>query len=318
MKRIPLIAVSLLAAASLTLAQDVPPAQSQDQNPAPGTAASDDGWRRIGADQQSDPQQGAPAPGSPANFSVPPQLTIRPGTFVTVRVNQALSSDRNHEGDAFSATLVQPIIVDGVVVAQPGQTIGGHVTMAQKAGRVEGTAKLGIQLTDLSLVDGQQLPIQSALISRNGPTSVGRDAGAIAGTTGVGAAIGAAAAGGTGAAIGAGAGAAASVIGVLLTRGRPSIIYPESVLTFRVEAPVTFSTERAPQAFRFVNPNDYSQTGLQQRRPGPPPPPYYGPGYAGYNPYYYGYGPGFYGPGVGLYYGPGFYFGGRGYYRFRR
>lgn len=316
MKRIPVITVSLLAAASLVFAQDAPPASSQDQNPAPAAASpaapADDGWRRIGADQlganqQSDPQPGAPAPGVPA------QLTMKAGTFVTVRVNQLLSSDKNHEGDAFSATLVQPLIIDGVVAAQPGQTIGGKVTVAQKAGRVEGTAKLGIQLTDLTLVDGQQLPIQSALISRNGPTSKGRDAGAIAGTTALGAAIGAGVGWGTGAAIGAGAGAVVGTVGVLLTRGHPSIITPESILTFRVEAPVTFSTERAPQAFRFVNPNDYSQTGLQQRRPGPPPPPY-GAGYAGYYPYpYYGYG-----PGLGFYYGPSFYFGGRGYYRFRR
>jgi len=57
---------------------------------------------------------------------------------------------------------------------------------AQKAGRVEGTSRLKVQLTDLTLVDGQVIPVQSQLISRNGPTSVGRDAGAIAGTTAVG------------------------------------------------------------------------------------------------------------------------------------
>jgi type IV secretion system protein VirB10 len=157
---------------------------------------------------------------------------------VTVRLNQTVSSDRNHAGDAFSATLVRPIVVDGVVVAQRGQTLGGRVAEATKAGRIEGTSRLAIQLTDLTLVDGQQVPIQSQFASRAGGTSVGRDAGAIAGTTALGAAVGAAADWGTGAAIGAGAGAAASIIGVLLTRGRPSVIYPESVLTFRIQAPV--------------------------------------------------------------------------------
>ncbi len=248
------------------------------------------------------------------NDAVPFQLTIKPGTFITVRVDQPLSSDHNQQGDAFSATLVQPVVVDGVVVAQRGQTIGGRVTEAQKAGRVENVARLGIQLTDLTLVDGQQLPIETELISRRGPTSTGQDAGMIATTTGLGAAIGAAAGWGKGAAIGAGAGAAAGVIGVLLTRGHASVIYPESVLTFRIDSPVSFSTERSPQAFRYVDPNDYQRhTEVRTSRPAPPPPPYYGgPGY--YPPYYWGYG---YGPGFGVYWGPDFFYG-HGHYRSRR
>jgi hypothetical protein len=189
--------------------------------------------------------------------------------------------------------------------------VGGRVSEAKKAGRVEGTSRLGVQLIDLTLVDGQVVPIQSQLISRNGPTSQGRDAGAIAGTTALGAAIGAAAGWGTGAAIGAGSGAAAGLIGVLLTRGHPTYIGPESVLTFRLEQPVTISTERAPQAFQFVQQSDYNRPpSLETRGPrpyGPPPPPYYyGYGYP-YSPYYYG-------PGLGFYYGPTFFFRGGGFH----
>jgi len=316
-----------LAGSSLVLAQDSPngaaPAappsfQGADPNQAPNQFPN----------QFPDPNQ-APPQGSAGAYQsapppVPPKLNLAAGTYVTVRLNQALSSDRNQAGDAFSASLVQPIIVDGVIVAQRGQTLGGRVAEAQKAGRVEGTSRLQLQLTDLTLVDGQVLPIQSQLITRNGPTSVGRDAGAIAGTTAVGAAIGAGVGWGTGAAIGAGAGAVVGTLGVLLTRGHPTIIGPESVLTFRVESPVTISTERAPQAFRFVDPNDYNRAPNLQSRGVPPPAPYgsaYGPGY--YGPAY-GY-PYYYGPGFGLYYGPGFYYGpsfyfGRGFYRggFRR
>jgi hypothetical protein len=254
---------------------------------------------------------------------VPAQLTIKPGTYVTVRVNQPLSSDRNQVGDAFTATLAQPVVVDGVVVAQRGQTIYGHVTEAKKAGRVEGTSRLGVQLTELTLVDGQQLPIQSQMISRNGPTSVGRDVGAIAGTTAVGAAVGAAAAWGKGAAIGAGAGAVLGTLGVLLTRGQPTILYPESVLTFRVEQPVTIATDHAPDAFRYVDPYDYNGPPSYQGMSRPMGP--MGPGPYGYAaapaPYYYGYAapyPYYYAP-FGFYFGHRAYYGGayfgRGYYR---
>jgi hypothetical protein len=242
----------------------------------------------------------------------PPQFTIKPGTYVTVRINQPLSSDHNQAGDAFAATLVRPVVVDGFVVAERGETLGGRVVEAQKAGRVQGVSKLGVQLTDLTLVDGQNVPIQTQLISRSGPTSVGRDAAAIGGTTALGAAAGAAADWGRGAAIGAGAGAFVGIVGVLLTRGHPTIIYPEQVLTFRVEAPVTIATERAPQAFRYVEPEDYNPTYEAGRGPmGPRPGPY---GYPRPYPYYYAGAYPFY-PGFGFYYGPRFYYGRGGYFR---
>lgn len=258
-----------------------------------GQDSQNGGWKRLG---ESNPYPANSAPqqqqtqAPPA--SVPPALTIKPGTYVTVRINQALSSDRNQPGDAFSATLVKPVVVDGIVVAERGQTIGGRVSEAQKAGRVQGVSKLGVQLIDLPVVDGQQVPIQTSLVSRTGPTSQGRDAAAIGATTVAGTAIGAGIQGAGGAAVGAGAGLLVGVVGVLLTRGHQTIIYPESVLTFRIEQPVTISTEHASYAFRYVEPSDYQQSAAPrprlQQRPGygpPPPPPY--PYY--YGGYYYGY-----------------------------
>ncbi len=265
-------------------------------------------------------QQGAPyngggqyGPGSSqqAPPPIPSQLSIPGGTFLTVRVNQFLSSDRNQAGDGFSASLMAPLVVNGIVIAEPGETLAGRVTEAQKAGRVQGTSRLRVQMTELTLVDGQQIPLQTQFVSRNGSTSVGRDAGAIAGTTGLGAAIGAAAGSGPGAAIGAGAGAVVGTVGVLLTRGQATVIYPEQTLTFRIEAPVTIDTTRSAQAFRYVQPNEYERP-VYNNRPAP---------YAGYGapvavaaaPYYYPY-PYSYPYGYG--YAPGFsFFFGSGYYR---
>ena len=273
-------------------------------------------------------QQGPPMYSQQAPPPVPPSLTMAAGTYLTVRINQMLSSDRNHEGDPFSATLTKPLVVNGVVVAEPGQTLGGRVVQAVKAGRVEGLAKLGVQLTDLALVDGQQMPIKTSLVSRTGPSSVGQDAGTIVGTTALGAAVGAAAAWGKGAAIGAGSGALLGIVGVLVTRGHPSILYPEQMLTFRIEEPVTISTEHAPQAFRWVEPGEYqgpgggaygSYTAAPYPAAGYPPAAYPAPApyYYGYPyPYYaYGYGyPYYWGPGFSLFLGGRYYGGGYRYY----
>jgi hypothetical protein len=232
---------------------------------------------------------------------------------LTVRINQLLSSDKNQPGDAFSATLAKPLVVNGIVVAEPGQTLGGKVVEAKKAGRIEGVARLGVQLTDMTLVDGQQLPIQSSLINRSGPTSVGQDAGAIVGTTALGAAVGAAADWGRGAAIGAGAGAAVGILGVLVTRGHPSVLYPEQTLTFRIDAPFTISTEHSPQAFRYVQPGEYDRPmyGQQTMQYGYPAPAY-PPVAAAPAPYYYGYPYPYYAYGYGYpyYYSPSFFIGG--------
>jgi len=243
--------------------------------------------------------------------TLPETLMVPAGTILLARINEFLSSDQNRVGDQFTAELVQPIVVNGWVVARRGQIVTGQVMAAQKAGRVKGVSQLGVELTDLTVVDGRQLPILTELSKGSGGTSHGQDAGAIATTTGLGAAIGAAADWGRGAAIGAGAGAAAGIAAVLLTRGRPTILEPETQLSFRLVDPVRVETGQAQQAFLPVTQDDF-QDGRFERR-GPPrvaggypvyPCGYYSPCYA-YPGYFY---PGY----VGIY---GAYYGRRGYRR---
>ena len=312
--------LSMLATASWAVAQDAPPQYpQQDQG----------GWRRLGGPSvgdNADPNQGPPPAysqqgpppnyqqpnyqqGPPPNYQgysgrpLPPQLTIPPGTFIMIRVNQVLSSEHNQPGDPFTATLVKPIVVDGFVVADRGQTIAGRVAEVKKAGHGERTSHLGIELTDLTLIDGQQVPLHSQLIDRRTNTPVGRDIATIGTTTALGAAIGATADYGRGAAIGAVAGAMAGVIGASLASGRQTVLLPETVVTLRVESPIAFSTDRAQQAFRPVSQGDYDQPQDQPRlQARPAPPPYYGGGYPYYGPYYgYGYGYPYYGPGITFY-----------------
>jgi hypothetical protein len=319
--------LSVACAAGL-LAQDAPRptvAASQDN----ATVAASPNTVELAAAEQGAPDTNAPRAqyndpppppqGNAAAYNIPASLTLQSGAFVTVRVNQWLSSDRNQTGDTFYATLASPLIIDGVVVARKGSVVMGRVSEAHKAGRVEGTSGLGLQLTSLSLVDGSQISVQSQVVDRKGTTSVGRDAAAIGGTTAVGAAIGASAAGGVGAAAGAGAGVIASTVGVLFTRGRPTEVYPESMLTFRLDAPVTISTVRAAAAFHYADQEDYGTAGgpptriaSDGRRPVAVGGPVYGP--YPYAPYYYN--PYYYGGGFSVFVGPRFYGGfGRGFRR---
>jgi hypothetical protein len=271
---------------------------------------------------QDRPQRNAPRGEYPAAQSeqpaqaVPGTLTVPAGAIVVVRINEFLSSDKNQIGDAFTGELEQPIIVNGWVVARRGQVVTGKVKEAQKAGRVKGVSQLGVELTDMTVVDGRQVPVLTELWKGSGGTTHGQDAATVVGGTGLGAAIGAAADWGRGAAIGAGAGAAAGIATVLLTRGRPTILAPETELSFRLVDPVRIDTTQGQQAFLPVTQEDY-QGGRFERR-GPPrlargypgyPCGYYSPCYAypGYVGFYEGFG-----------WGPRFrggFMGGRGFRR---
>jgi hypothetical protein len=268
-------------------------------------------------------QAGQPAPDAapqneaPSSPSVPTMITLPAGTTIPVRITEWLSSDKNQSGDRFSASLEQPLVANGWVVAVRGQIVTGRVAVAKKAGRVSGVSQLGVELNELTLVDGQVLPVKTQLLQSSAGTSNGRDAAAVATTTGVGAAIGAAAEGGEGAAIGAGAGAVAGIIGVLTTRGRPTVIPPEAMLTFRLEAPLSICTERSQLAFQPVRPSDYrgdqdAYANPRQRFVTGPPYPYANYYYPG--PWYgYGYYPG---PYIGFgFYGPRYFGGFRGGFR---
>ena len=327
MTRLGFTVLSLFAGSTLLLAQDPqtggwrrfndpPPAPAPQAQPAAPEAQDQDPSQPVARnDAYGQPQQPQQAqrpndrpPAAVPHYGLPAALTIRPGTYVTVRVNQPISSDRNQQGDIFQASLAQPIVVDGVVVAQRGQTVLGRVAEAVKAGRVSGTSRLGLQLTGLTLADGTQANAQSQMVTRAGRTSVGSDVGVVGTTTALGAGVGAMADWGRGAAIGAGAGAVVGIAGVLLTRGRATVVYPETLLTFRIDAPVNVDLTRAPQAFRYVGPDEYDQplrtTVVRRAAPAPyyTPYPYYSPGwgypgYYGYNPY--GWGPTF-GIGIGM------------------
>jgi hypothetical protein len=239
------------------------------------------------------------------------------------RLNQLLHSDHNHPGDAFTATLDRPLIVDGFVVARPGDLVAGEVTDAAPGHRGENVSRLGIRLTSITLADGNQIPVQSTLVTSSGPGWSAPDTAAVAGTGAFGAAVGAIAGGGTGAAIGAGAGAFAALAGLLMTKGHPTVLTPESLLTFRITSDVVVDTTRSPQSFRPEEATQYSQNDQPRmvRRPvsaaapgyGAPAPGYGAPAPAPYAPApYYGYPypyaypyPYYYGPSIviGGYYG---------------
>jgi hypothetical protein len=285
----------MLAGLGLALCAGAWPVAAQQNQPVQAgetqsTAGQPDSQVQGQPDTPAQPQPDAQAQQQP-NQAVPPQtLTLPAGTVVRVRADEWLSSDRNLTGDSFSAVLSEPIVVNGWVVARRGQAQTGRVSLVKKS-HGGGASQLGVDLPELTLVDGQQLPLQTQLFQTSAGTSHDRDAAVIGTTTVVGAVIGAIAGRGTGAAIGAGVGATAGIIGVMSTPGKPTVIPPETILSFRLQAPVTISTENSQLAFQPVTQADYDSRSPQGRprmnRPAPQRPPY--PYYPYAYPYAFGY-----------------------------
>jgi hypothetical protein len=290
----------VLRTTEMNLTMKMSQTAGQHNTPAPqqyGQREDDPGWHQF------QPQQGANM--APVNVGpLPSTLTLPAGATISVRTTGFLASNHNKVGDAFTTVLEQPIVLNGWVVARRGQPVVGRVVVAK---REHDESQLVVEMASLTLVDGTQVPLRTELVKNVQPDAGvgGHEVAGLAATTGTGALIGAAVGGGAGAGIGAGIGAAAGIIGIGVTRGRPSVIPPESVLTFRVNDAVTISTENSQVAFQPATQDDYANgPGNGERRPmrpaygrpgygypPPPPPPtayYYSPYYAPYP--YYGYG----------------------------
>ena len=184
--------------------------------------------------QQPDPAASIPAAPQPA------QVTLKAGMLIPARTGQGLSSDHNAPGDGFTATLDEPLVADGWVIAEKGARLEGKVV---ETGRGKRNPELVVVLTQLRTSDGQRVAIETETFAKHAQIATGDTAGKVLAGTVIGAAIGAIAGGGKGAAIGAGAGTAAGAGVATATRSKPAVLPAETLIRFRLKNAVTI-TER--------------------------------------------------------------------------
>jgi hypothetical protein len=160
--------------------------------------------------------------------------SIPAGTRITIRLNQAISSESAKAGDMFDATLANDVVVGGQTVAKAGDPVRGRVTYAKSSGRLSTPGQVTIRLTS---VNG--IAVSTTAVSRKGESHTKSNATKIGGGAAVGAVIGAIAGGGKGAAIGAGAGAAAGT-GVAAATGKKDVtLSAETTYSFTVTSPAS-------------------------------------------------------------------------------
>jgi len=185
---------------------------------------------------QSAANQAANTP-APAPAPAPQPIVVPQGTAIEVVLDQSLSSKTARAGQSFSATVVDPIEVDGQVVIPKRAHARGTVVSAKAAGRFKGASELGLALRSIE-VNGQRYEIRASTpeLSKKGK---GKRTGAlVGGGAGGGALIGGLAGGGKGALIGGLIGAGAGTGGAAFTGNRDVELPAETGLTFRLVKPL--------------------------------------------------------------------------------
>ena len=184
-------------------------------------------------------------PVAPEALPPPPpnRVTLPAGTAINVRLAESLSTEKNEQGDTFWATLDEPLVAGGFVIAEKQARVEGRVMDAVRGRRGGSPARLVLALTRLHTSDGQRVPIDTSDVDQKGGSAAGENAARVGGGAVLGAIIGALAGGGKGAGIGAAAGGAAGAGSIALSRGHAASLATETRLTFRLQKAVTV-TER--------------------------------------------------------------------------
>lgn len=164
-------------------------------------------------------------------------IEIPAGTEITVRMIDAVDSEKNTVGETFRASLDDPLVVAGKTVVARGADVMVKLVDDKESGKLTGRAELALDLVSVK-VNGRVVDIQTQAITRASESRTGRTAQMATGGAALGAIIGAIAGGGKGAAIGAVSGAGAGTAVQVVTKGQKVQIPSETRLTFTLDVPV--------------------------------------------------------------------------------
>ena len=168
--------------------------------------------------------------------------TIPTGGKIVIRTIDGISSEKNKPGDVFVAVLEEPITQNDIEIIPKGADVRGRIANLESAGRVTGSAQLGLELTQI-YVNGIPYSLTTSEYEEVGESRTGQTAKRAAGGAAIGALIGAIAGGGKGAAIGAGVGGGGATAVQVMTKGEKLNVPSETKLEFTLRAPLVIAAK---------------------------------------------------------------------------
>jgi hypothetical protein len=141
--------------------------------------------------------------------------TLKAGMLITVRTNEALSSNVNAPGDVFSGRLEKPLIANGFVIAERGAHVRGEVVDSKSAGA---GSELSLRLREILASDGQRVHLVTEPWRKQSPPSTGDDPGTRQSNT--------------------------NVYDLALSRNGAALIRPGTRITFRLDQTLELTEKR--------------------------------------------------------------------------
>jgi hypothetical protein len=234
-----------------TASQSSPaPAPTEERTPAEPKAAAKE--KKTLPSEKTESQMAQKAPPTP--LPPPPPVILPAGTVLSVRINEAVGSKTSKAGDKFTASIVEPVMLQGQSVIPARSAAEGIVDQAQQGGKIKGSSSLSLRLTSVN-VKGVAYPIRTGSFLEQGKGKGSRTAKSGAVGAGAGALVGGLAGGGKGALIGSAVGGGAGVAGSAFTGNKELTIPAETVLQFKLAQPLRLSTENNPNKQPASNPN---------------------------------------------------------------
>jgi hypothetical protein len=194
------------------------------------------------------PQEMAPPP-PPARPPAPVARTVSvaTGTSLPIRLADALDSNTTQTGQVIHGTVTADIVADNMVAIPRGTAVTGRVIQAKDAAHFAGSSLLSIELTQVQLRSGP-VSVVTAPFSQEGKGRGKNTALKTGGGAALGAIIGGLAGGGRGAAIGAAGGGGLGAGVNAVTRGEQVKIPAETLITFKLQSPISVTTTRSVSA----------------------------------------------------------------------
>jgi hypothetical protein len=96
------------------------------------------------------------------------KLLLKSGTPCQVQINQDISSENFTTGQVFSCRVVSDVKVEGKTVISAGAAARGQVVIATKARGLGREGSITLSVKSLQAVDGQEVLINSNVLSRAG------------------------------------------------------------------------------------------------------------------------------------------------------
>jgi hypothetical protein len=192
----------------------------------------------------------AAAPASPPAPAAPPEpeyeeVTIPSGTSLLIELRTTVGSETSHVEDPVHGTLRRSVTVHGLSALPSGSAVAGHVTQAERSGRVKGLAVVAFRFTAIDPTgDAGRSNIATASVVREAESTKKKDAAKIGGGAVGGAVLGGILGGGDGAAKGAAIGGAAGTGVVLGTRGKEVTVPAGTEVEVKLTAPLTVRVRR--------------------------------------------------------------------------